>query len=367
MLFRSITLNIGIGNQYKATHSLSLLNRALNIAGDNPKLRACAYGMGSHLIIDSYSHNQLVPGAIKQTSLVNGLIHSPKEIYDKNLFVTIEDRRYSREVLDIADDEEIVEFFEKVFVDDPALSKISIPLMIDFFRTQVQSDNSGGYSLGFRSFFALPKFVYIFLFIGFLFSISLFGLTIRKVRDGIRDTPTIFIAIFGFVSLVFFGTAIYGLFSANLWSIWESLSQYLFSPYMYGIALLFLLFGGYLIYAFIMKPRKLDNLGNLSVALFLLMLGGYMVTLPMGLHTGNEEVVYKLQIQEVSKMLTQGAGYVLTFQDPVGAKSLSDANESGALARTIYLWTLFGLFISIIYFAFRGSFKRIINFIFRRR
>ena len=309
--------------------------------------------MGVHLVIDSKSHNELVPLSIEKTKLVNGIVHSPKEIYQKNLFTDIEDRRYSREVLDILKDPEIVKFFEDVFVDDPALSKISIPQMIDFFRVQVQSDTSGGYSLGFKSFFALPKFVYIFILIIFLFSISLLGLSIRKIRDGIRDTPTFFIAGLSFIFLALSSLAIYGLFSANLWSIWEVLSQYIFSPYTYAIASLFLLFGGYLIFSWIVKKRKIDNLGTIFVALFLLMIGGYLIVLPTGLQTGNEQAIYDLQIREVSALLTQGANYVKTFEDPAGVESLNEANQSGELGRTIYLFTLFFLLLGILYFTFR--------------
>ena len=145
-----LTLNIGIGAKYKATHSLSALQRALKVAGSNSKLRSCAWGIGSHLIIDSLSHTLAVTKAVEKTYLVNGLVHSPKEIYDKNLFTDIEDRRYSREVLELGKDPEIVKFFQDVFVDDPALSKVNIPEMMDFFRVQVQSDTSGGYSLGFK-------------------------------------------------------------------------------------------------------------------------------------------------------------------------------------------------------------------------
>jgi len=200
--------------------------------------------------------------------------------------------------------------------------------------------------------------VYIFLAIWFLFSISLFGLTTRKIIDGIRDVPTIFIFGLGFISLLISGLAIYGLFSANLWSIWEVVSQYIFSPYTYGISLLFLLFVGYLIFTWTIKDKKVENLGNLSVALFLLLIGSFLITLPTGLTTGNEQNIYDLQIQGVSNLLTQGASYVLTLPDPTGAKSLSDANNSSSIIRDSYLMTLFALFLSILYFTFRRRKKK---------
>ncbi|MEK6884838.1 MAG: hypothetical protein AABY22_34720, partial [Nanoarchaeota archaeon] len=150
-LFKIFTFRIG--SRYTATHSINSAFRALELAKDNPKLKACAYGIATHHIVDSVSHNEAVPEAIKKTNLWNGLVHSIKEIHDKNLFTNEADRVYSRQILELGYEPEIVNFFEQVYIYDPVLSKVDIPKLMDFFITQLQTTSSKEYRLGFQSFF----------------------------------------------------------------------------------------------------------------------------------------------------------------------------------------------------------------------
>ena len=350
--FKIFTFNIG--SQYRATHSAQACIRALEVARDNQKLRAIAWGLCSHLTQDAVSHNDGVPGAIHKTHLWNGLIHSPKEIHDKNLMSNHADRVYSRQILELAKDPEVVQFFEEVFVQDPVFSRVDIPKLIDFFRVQVQSDTSfGGYQLGFRSFFALPTYVYWFILISFLLFLTLLGLTLRKIRNGERNIATIFVSIISFGFIIIIGLAIYGLLSANVWSIWERLSQFIFSPAMYPVGIGLLVVSLVVFWQFITKPNKIENIPNLLVSIFLIIIAVIFFIAPNALTIGNEKALHDKSVYQTSQMLTLGANYVKTIADPVGFSALRDADASGAGIRAIVMWTLIILFLILIYYTFR--------------
>lgn len=343
-------LSFRIGRTYRATHSQNACLRALSEA-ENTKQRVCGYGLCSHLVQDDISHNQGVPSAIRKTRLYNGVVHSIKEIHDKNLFTNQADRVYSRQILDLAYEEEIQSYLEDVLVEDPAFSDVNVREMIDFFVNQVQPEAE--YRLGFRAFFALPTYIYWVILILFFLSIALAGLSIRKIRDGQRDITTFFSAVLGVGMLIFVGTAIYGLLNGTVWSMWESLSQYLFSPATYFIGGFFILVGGFITFQWVVKPNKVANLGNLAVASFVLLIGGYLVTLPTGLTIGNEQALNNIALEHTKLLLTNGVNYINTIGDPVGYNALRDANAYGATSRTVFLLILLFLLASILFFTFR--------------
>jgi hypothetical protein len=349
-LFKMFTFRIG--KNYRATHSQNACLTALRKA-DTQKERVLAYGICSHQIEDAVSHNLAVPGAIEKSGMFNGLVHSIKEIHDKDLFTDYEDRVYSREILNLAYEEDVMSFFEEVFKDDNVLSKVDIRGMVDFFAAQVQGDLSGGYKLGFKSFFALPTYIYWLILILFFLSITLFGLVIRRIREGQRDVPTMFTLIFSFGLLAFVSAAIYGLFSKNIWAIWEKLSQFLFSPSMYFVGGALIIIGGYIIYTFLVKKDKIKNIPNVLVAILILSIGAYVVTLPNSLTIGNEQAVYDLAVDNTVKFLNQGESYIRQIEDPVGFLALQKANESGNGARTGVIAYLLIMLGAIIYFTFR--------------
>lgn len=345
-LLNIFTFNIG--KTYRATHSPNSVLRALSVA-ENPKEVACAYGIGSHLVADAISHNEGVPLAIEKTKLFNGLVHSIKEIHDKDLIATNADFVESRQVLDLG--YEMTPYFERVFVEDPAFSDVSIPNLIDFFIKNVQPD--GEYRLGFRSFFALPTYIYWMVLILFLLSLSLFAFTVRRIKDGMRNIPTVFSALFSIVLLGLVGTAIYGLATGSIWKIWEILSQFLFSPAMYAVGGGLLIVGFALIYLFFKEKKKLDNLATLLVALFVILIGAYMLTLPNGLTIGNEQALHSKAIEGTKLFLNQGVNYIKTIQDPVGFNALKNADAQGRGARSLFMGVNIALLAGILFFTFR--------------
>lgn len=341
-----------IGKTYRATHSQNACLRAVSVAS-TAKERVCGYGICSHLVQDSVSHNKGVPAAIKKTHLFNGLVHSIKEIHDKDLAVSSQDRVESRQVLDLL--YEMTPYFERVFVEDPAFSKVSIPSLVDFFVRNVQPESE--YRLGFRSFFALPSYVYWFVLVLFLFAVVLLGLSVKKFRGGVRDVTLLFTLGFSLVLSLLVGITIYGLFAGNIWSIWEVVSQYVFSSSMYFIAGGMLLIGGYVLYSFFVDKNKGQRVSDVLVALFLLLLSSYFLTLPNSLTIGNEAALNKVAVQETVNLLNNGVSYVRTVQDPVGFEALRVADASGSSVRLVFILLLVGLLVAILLSVFVGKGK----------
>lgn len=342
-----------IGKPYTATHSQVACTRALSVA-QNDKEEVCGYGICTHLMIDSPFHNIAVPQAIAQTGLFNGLVHSIKEIRDKDLMTTHADYVYSRQILDLG--YEMSDYFERVFVEDPAFAEINIPALMDFFIKQVQPEAE--YRLGFRSFFALPSYIYWILFIGFFLSLALLAYVVREIREGVKNAGTIFTMFIGLIILGLFSTAIYGLFAGNIWAIWEWLSQILFSPasYAIGIGLIILSLG--LGFLWISRKEKIKNISTLFVTIFLLLIGSYIVTLPTALDTGNEEQIHELAVQNTVDLLNDGVNAIRLIDDPSGYASLKEADEKGRARRAAFMLTLIALVIAILFFAFKPIKKK---------
>lgn len=345
-LFKIFTFNIG--KSYRATHSANACQRAISVAQTDKEL-ACGYGICSHLMQDTVSHNKGVPLAIEKTNLFNGLVHSIKEIHDKDLFATPQDTLESRQNLDLL--YEMTPYFEKVFVQDPAFSDVSIPNLIDFFVKQVQPNSE--YQLGFRSFFALPTYIYWMLLVIFLIAVALLGLTTRKLIDKEFDTLTIFSFTFALLLFGLTGTTIYGLFAGNIWRMWEVVSQFIFSPAMYPIGALLILSSIFIVYRFSTSQDKLNKIPNLLVAIFLLIIGIILMTLPTGLDTGNEMALHSLAIDNTIRLLNNGINEVKFIEDPVGYVALKEADAHGQGTRTTIMVSLILLLISILFFTFR--------------
>lgn len=339
-----------IGKSYRATHSQNACLRLLNNA-DTPKKRAVAYGGCAHLVQDAISHNEAVPLAIEKSKLYNGLIHSVKEIQMKNLNSNEKDRIYSRQILDLAYDPEVVELFQDTYVNDPAFSNVDIESMIDFFVKNVQPE--GEYRLGFRSFFALPSYIYWVIAIATVLFLSLFGLMIRRLRDGFADITTLFTTIFSFLGLSFMIMLIYGLLTGTIWSIWEKLSQFLFSPIMYIIGIGIIAIAGIIVFKWIMGDNKLKNISTILVSVFILSVGIYAMTLPGTLETGNEQQIHDKAVQETVNLLNGGVTYIKTIDDPVGFVALKEAEAKGKVARSLSLLYMSVLLILILYYTFR--------------
>ena len=344
-----------IGKQYKVTHSPQAFLRALDVANAEPdpikraKYIACSYGIGTHGVQDSIMHNHEVPLAIEKTFLWNGLVHSPDEIQSKNMFTNARDRAYTRQVLDL--EPEITPFFEKTFQQDPAFAKVKIAPMMVFFKGQVQQNSE--YRLGFQAFFALPSLIYWFVGILFLISIALFGLMIRRIRDGEISIVIIFTGIFSLILLSLVILAVYGLFTSSAWAIWEVLSQILFSGWAYLFGLICIIPAGWIIYDFIKKADKKNRIADIFVALFLILIGIAFFNMAHGLVSGNEEQIFKMQIAGTKSLLTTGVNYIKTIEDPSGFQALKDAEAKGSGVRTLYTGSLIILLAGIVYFALR--------------
>ena len=338
-----------IGKSYRSTHSTSACSLALDEA-TNAKERVCGYAICAHHLQDSTSHNLAVPLAIEKTNLFNGMVHSIKEIHDKNLMTSHEDFVRSRQSLDLL--YEMTPYFERVLVQDPVLSDVEIPEMIDFFVAQVQPE--GEYRLGFRAFFALPKYIYWLVLVAILLAFALLALTIRKVFID-HEANTLSVFTFGFSTLLFtfFGTVVYGLFTGNIWLIWERLSQFIFSPSMYIIGGGAFIVAGVVLFRWMVGNERLKNLPNLFVGLFLVLFAVAALYLPSGLVTGNEQAVHDLAVQRTVDLLNNGKNIVFTVPDPVGFEALKAADASGQGVRSFFLGSMIVLLILIIYATFR--------------
>jgi hypothetical protein len=64
--------------RYEATHAWSFQECVMS-SSSNPKVVACSYGVASHLIADSISHNNFIPQQIRSTFLPNSIIHPLSE------------------------------------------------------------------------------------------------------------------------------------------------------------------------------------------------------------------------------------------------------------------------------------------------
>ncbi|MCK9370190.1 hypothetical protein M0R04_09820 [Candidatus Dojkabacteria bacterium] len=348
-------LKFNIGKPYLASHSKSTCLRALDLAQQEPdqvtraKTTAFAYGWCAHIIQDADSHNHFVNLAVQRSMLWNGLVHSPAEIWLKDETTTQQDRVYTRQVLDLA--YEMTPFTEKVLVQDPSFSNINIPNLIDFFVTQVQQ--SSEYRLGFQSFFALPSYILWLVLVLFLFSITLLALTTKRIINRETSIPVVFTGILSLIILVIVSLAIYGVFTGKVWLMWESLSQILFSFWMYP---LIFLIGGiaiYICFDFVKKPQKMNNLPNLLVGLFLLLITFALLPLPNSLHAVNPDTQFQLSVTHTKMMLTQGVDYIRTIEDPSGFTNIHDAEDTGGTVRLLFMGALLSLLAAILYFTFR--------------
>lgn len=347
-LFKVFTFNIG--KSYRSSHSQNACLRAVSVA-ENDKELVCGYAICAHLMADTVSHNKGVPAAIEKTHLWNGLVHSIKEIHDKDLFATPQDTLDSRQTLDLL--YEMTPYFEKVFVNDPGFSDVDIPAMIDFFVKEVQPQ--GEYQLGFRSFFALPKYIYWMVLLLFVASLTLLGLTVRKIRDKQIDTATVFTLIFSLSLFSFISVLVYGLFAGNIWVMWEKLSQFLFSYAMYPIGAMFGLISIGIIYTSIKSKDKSKLIPNILVALLIMLFAVLVLSLPGSLTTGNELAIHQEAIKNTVNLLNNGINEVKSIQDPVGFISLKEADEHGSGTRSFFMVSIILLLIGILFYTFKPT------------
>lgn len=339
-----------MGKPYKATHDpVACINNLPEARTIQEK--ACGYGVCAHQVQDSVPHNKIIPDVIRKTGIPNGLIHSVEEIYLKDKFTDKADYVGSRNVLDLG--YEMTPYLERVFGDDPALQNVDIPLLIDLFITQVKPDKD--YTLGFKSFFAIPTYVYWFIFLGFLIAIALLGLTTRKLINKEFNTVTLFSFSMASIILVFFGTVIYGLLNKNIWEIYMGLSQFLFSSAMYPIGGLFIILGGFIVFRFIFAKEKVANLGSLFVAVFLVILGLWVMTFPSALDLGHTQMIayHNEAVQNTVNLLNKGVVQAQTVPDPTGYLALKEADAENAVTRNLIMGSMVVLLIGILFFTFK--------------
>lgn len=339
-----------MGKPYRATHDPTACINNLPEA-KNIKEKACGYGICAHQVQDTVPHNLIVPAFVRSTKLSNGLIHSIVEIKIKNQIATKADWANSRNVLDYG--YEMSPYLERVFGTNPALQDVDIPQLIDLFITQVKPDAE--YQLGFRSFFALPTYIYWFIFLMFFVALGLLGLTVRKVLDRQYNAVTFFSLGFSLTVFAFFSAVIYGLLNKNIWSMWEGLSQFLFSPAMYFIGGAFIFFGVFILYRFIRSKEKMENLGAIFVAIFLIAVGLWMLTLPtaLDLNMTQQKEYHNMAVQNTVNLLNKGVIEVKNVPDPTGFTALQEADKAGATARFMVGLGLVGLLAGIVYYTFR--------------
>lgn len=284
-----------IGKEYKATHSAVLCKRAVELAQNDQQL-AFAYGICAHHVEDAISHNDFVPSVVEKTKLVNGLVHALAEEDVNDAIATDELRARVRGAL-VSRAPVHREFFINILQEDN-VNDIDVGKLYDAFVFEVAGNSK--YSVGFRSFTAVPTSIHIVLILIFIFSLVALATVIRRPNKNIFNWLAIIILTFVTV-LIVLAYILY--LTGTLWQFF----QYASTP------------------------------------------------LTMFLPTGGWEQHVERSVSETVKLMNGGAAYVNTIRDPSGEDALSAASASGSIIRIIVSGLLVMLIALFIWLNIRSS------------
>lgn len=275
-----------IGTKYKATHSTSLCQRMV-LSAINDREKACAYGLCSHLTSDGVAHNIFVPETVRKTGLVNGLIHifAEEKVNDELLAREgmILDTKTKQALSDIAPIHK--EFFRKNLL--AVGSDFPFDSMYDSFVAEVTAESK--YSVGFRSFTAVPMEVHLIFSLAFILSLVGMAFLIKKKKKNIFNKIAIVFMFLTALLVVFVYTLF---FMGKLWMFFQWASYPISS----------------------MMP-----------------VSGW-------------EAHINSAVRETTNLLNQGTNYVMAMTpDPAGEIALETASQVGATMRTIIMVVLSGL------------------------
>jgi len=292
--------------KYSNSHSPSLCQAMINLAGDNERLLAFSYGGCIHQGgIDTISHNIEVPKVLKKTALTNAMGHALVEeaINDVLLERDPQLRNRLNEILRGQDGfayQEFIPFYKEALQQNPIFQDENIDANVDFLMTQVIGSGQR-YEHGFSSAFTVP--IEIWIVIGLIFLISIVGFMIILVRKkNIFNWISLVILL---IPIIFISLAFYGLFSGNLFTMYQSIS----SPI-----------------------TKILPIGDIDTHI-------------------------DLQIRNGIQFFNQGSSFMSQVEDPTGIAKLTEAGDSGAGIRWaigLGIFAFLGLFIYLNFF-FKGK------------
>lgn len=283
-----------IGKEYRSTHSTEFCKRAVALAqrnNDKGQL-AFAYGICSHQVQDQIAHNEFVPDVVEKSKLVNGLVHALAEEKVDDQVRKVDDQKslVNNELKTTCP--KYKEFFIEVAQGDTQLDNVNPGLLYDSFISQVSGSTK--YSLGFKSFMAVPTSIILMLLLVFIMTSLLFVYIFRLEKKNVfNKVSMVLLGIFSiFIVLVF---VLY--FTNNIWQAFQTFSYPLSQP----------------------------------------------------LPTGGWENHINDGISETINFFNGGVNYLNTIQDPSGAVSLANADKAGSGFRTIMAIIFVGLIGLFIY------------------
>lgn len=283
-----------IGKEYKATHSAVLCKRAVELASNEEEL-AFAYGICAHHVQDAIAHNEFVPLVVERTKLVNGLVHVFAEEAVNDQINTPElDARVKSALVNRAPVHR--EFFIKILSSDQNINEIDVGKLYDAFVFEVAGNAK--YSVGFRSFTAVPTSIHVILILLFLLSLTGLATLIRREKKNFFNKLSMVILSLMAIVIVF----AYVLYlTGTLWQFFQVAS----TPITW------------------ITP------------------------------TGGWEGYVDKATSETVKLMNNGADYVNTIQDPAGEVQLANAGKAGSFVRIIIDILIVILIAVFIYLNFR--------------
>lgn len=282
-----------IGKEYRSTHSVTFCKRAVALAqrsGDKGEL-AFAYGLCSHLVEDTISHNEFIPSVVEKSKLVNGLVHALAEEKVDDQIRKINDQKnlVNNELSTTCP--QYRDFFIEVAEGDTQLRNVDPGKLYNAFIEQVAGNTK--YSLGFQSFTAVPTSIHLMLLLIFVMTSLLFVYIFRITNKNIFNKISLF--ILGFVSV--FIILVYILyFTGNFWQAFQTFSYPLSQP----------------------------------------------------IPTSGWEASINDAVTNNIDFFNGGVNFLNSIPDPSGESSLSAADKSGAAFRTIFstfMVVLIGIFV----------------------
>jgi hypothetical protein len=283
-----------IGKEYRSTHSTEFCKRAVALAqrhGSQGEL-AFAYGICAHHVQDTIAHNEFVPEVVSKSKLVNGLVHALAEEKVDDLM------RKRGAQKDLVNSElasvcpQYREFFIEVAQGDTELKNVNPGNLYDAFIEQVAGTTK--YSLGFKSFMAVPVSIHLMLLLVFVMTALLFVFIYRLENKNVFNK--ISMVILGIISV--FIILVYILyFTGNFWQAFQTFSYPLSQP----------------------------------------------------LPTAGWEGYIADGISNTVKLFNGGISFINTIPDPSGTASLTAADDAGNAFRTIFSIIFVGLIGLFIY------------------
>ena len=289
--------------KYSNSHSPSLCQVALTKAGENKRFYSCAMGICFHQgATDSQSHNLFVPPVLEKTKLTNAMGHALAEEAVNDILLERDPQLRNRlnEILRGEDGlayQEFNQFYREILQQNPLFQDENIDANIDFLITQVIGSEQR-YNHGFSSAFVVP--IEIWLVVGLILLISVVGfMTILFKREkGIINWISLGLLL---IPIVIILIAFYGLFSGNLFTIYQSVS----SPI-----------------------TKILPLGDIDTHI-------------------------DMQVRNGIQFFNQGSSFMSQIEDPTGIAKLTEAGDKGTGIRWVIGFTIFlllGVFIALNFF-----------------